>query len=898
LRKIIALFMMLQLVPAPISGVAQASEFDKYEVISNEAINSSSTESTGVFNVKNINKSLKSGTYQVDFNRPFDAANNNGKQVQKRTLFSMSTYSVGDSKYFWVSNLTDNSNYQINATLAYSGTKANVWVNNNQITDADAVKLGKEFDNRIYPSVTNNFGTESDVDHNGKINILCYDIQDGFADSGAYVGGYFWAGDLYNTSYSNQSEIFYMDTYPSMGLSSTKDVTQAYSTLAHEFQHMVNFNQNVLIEGHQEMDTWLNEGLSMAAEQIYSGQGLSDRVDYYNTSSSIQNGHSLLYWDDSGDVLSNYSLSYLFLQYIKLQAGQGNQIFKEILKDPNSDYKAIEDVAKKYISPDMTFGKLMTDFRIALLLKESTGLYGFKGDPFFNSIKTPIYTGNSISLRGGGAVVTTASGLVVPPDKGADITYTTVDVNGDHTPPDAPIVNQVTDQDTTVSGTTEPNAEVTVKVGGNVIGTDTANDNGDFNVTIPSQKGGTVLVLTAADQAGNVSDPQSITVKDVTAPSAPVINEVTDHETVLTGTAEPGSIVTAKVSGFEIGHGTADGNGKFSITIPLQPSGKIIEVYSTDSSNNVSTAGKVTVTAKLQALIGATRYSTAVKVSQTGWDTAKTVLLVNGEAIVDGLTATPLASAKDAPMLLTRADAVPDETLNELKRLQAKEIILIGGTGVISTKVEASLISQGFAVTRLGGKTRYETSLLIAKSLDNITDVKTAFMAYGWGEPDALSIAAQAGMQKQPIILTDKNAVPAETLSWLKSEGISNAYFIGGTGVIAPSIINVINNITSQDVSHNRISGADRLETNAKVISKFYPGTDFPTILIAKSETPSLVDALTAGPLAAKMGAPVLLCSQSGIQPSQQTILSTKHFNHVHQIGVGISSTVVNQVVK
>ena len=98
---------------------------------------------------------------------------------------------------------------------------------------------------------------------------------------------------------------------------------------------MVNFNQNVLIEdSYVNMDTWLNESLSMAAEQIYSGQGLSNRINYYNVSSSIQNGHSLLYWDNSGDVLSNYSLSYLFGQYIKVQANQGDRIFKEILAIP------------------------------------------------------------------------------------------------------------------------------------------------------------------------------------------------------------------------------------------------------------------------------------------------------------------------------------------------------------------------------------------------------------------------------------------------------------------------------------------------------------------------------------------------------------------------------------
>ncbi|MGG1679345.1 hypothetical protein ACIFOT_27020 [Neobacillus sp. NRS-1170] len=407
---------------------------DRYAVISNESVDGEATQASGAFNEKNMkitnDASLARDAYKVDYNKPFDHAAYKGKLVRKSARSLMPAYKIGDQKLFWVSDLTTNTDSQINARLAYSGAKANVWVYDNQITDSDAEKLGTEFDNKIYSAVTTNFGQESDVDHDGKVNILCYDIQDGYSDTSGdgYTAGYFYSGDLYNVEHSNQSEIFYMDTYPTMGIGSVKDVTGAYETLAHEFQHMVNFNQNALIEGNSEgMDTWLDEALSMAAEQIYTGHGLSDRIEYYNLSSSISNGHSLLYWDQYGDTLANYSLSYLFGQYIKIQTGQGNRIFKEILANPNNNYKAIEDVAKKYISPDMTFGKLMTNFRIALLLKEGSGPYGFKGDPFFDTLNEKIFTGSSVNLRGGGAVVTTyksKDGFVQPVTKGNNVSYT------------------------------------------------------------------------------------------------------------------------------------------------------------------------------------------------------------------------------------------------------------------------------------------------------------------------------------------------------------------------------------------------------------------------------------------------------------------------------------------
>lgn len=492
---------------------------DKYAVISNESTDGLSSQSTGTFNLKNMNysmdKSLRQTAYRVDVVKHFDIPSNGGKLAQKKTSLLKQSYHVGDNKNFWVSNLENNSDYQIDAKLAFSGSKANVWVNNNQISDLDAVKLGEEFDNKIYSSVTNYFGKESDIDKDGKINILCFDIQDGFTGNGGYVAGYFWARDLYDVSNSNKSEIFYIDSYPTMGSSTTKDVTSAYEILAHEFQHMVNYNQNVLIEGtDSDMDTWLNEGLSMAAEEIYSGHGLIERVAYYNVSSSIENGHSLLFWDDYGDVLSNYALSYLFMQYIKIQTNQGDRIFKEILNDSNNNYVAIENVVKKYISPDMTFGKFMTDFRIALLLKEPTGLYGFNGEPFFDSLEEKIFNGNSANLRGGGSIVTSFNseeGLVVPATKGPNVNYTFLDVGQgggevDITPPVKPTVNEVTNKSTGVTGKAEAGTTVEVKANGTVLGSATVGEDGQFTIAIPLQKAGTELIISSVDTAGNRSE--------------------------------------------------------------------------------------------------------------------------------------------------------------------------------------------------------------------------------------------------------------------------------------------------------------------------------------------------------------------------------------------------------
>ncbi|MEH7381387.1 cell wall-binding repeat-containing protein [Bacillus sp. JJ1533] len=888
----------------PFLNEGEPTPSDTYVVISNESTNEKVSQSTGSFNVQEIpytlDEVLEQGSYRMDANFQIDPASEELSIVQKHSKSMAAAYKVGDTKPFWVVDTRNSKPYQISARLAYSGSKADVWVHANQITDADATALGKEFEDHIYETITTHFGKESDVDQNGKINILTFDIQDGFSGSGGFIAGYFSSRDLFPMSYSNQSEIFYIDTYPTMGLGSTKNVSNAFGTLAHEFQHMVNYNQNVLVEGNTYMPTWLNEGLSEAADQMYQGSGLYDRLNYYNLSNSIRNGHSLLNW--SGDVLSNYSLSYLFLQYVKIQAGQGDRIFKEIITDQANDYQAIENVAKKYISPDMTFGKLMTSFRLALFLKEPTGLYGFKGDPFFDALEERLYLGGPTSLLGGGAIVTPISAgdnYQVPADKGADVTYTLLGMDEvDTTAPASPVVFPVGDSDTLVKGTAEKDAKVTVKIGANTwIGH--AGGTGEFSISIPKQKAGTVIEVTAEDNAGNVSPATKVTVVDKTSPAAPKVNSVSDLDEVLTGNTEANATVVAKVSGKEIGRVTADRNGSFKMTIKKQVAGTVIEVVAVDKAGNSSSATTIKVTDQrptLEKLVGENRYETAVKVSNAGWDKANTVLLVNGAAIADGLTATPLASAEGAPILLTRKDKLPDETLKEIKRLNAKKIILIGGKDVITSKVANALTSQGLIVSRIGGENRFETSLLIARQLDKLVDVHTTYMAYGLGEPDALSIAAQSGQTKQPIILTRKENVPTETYNWLKTEALKTSYFIGGTSVIAPDIIKEMNKITSQEVSRNRLSGEKRQITNAKVIEAFYKDSDMQSIMVAHSNSKKLVDALAAGPLAAKLKVPVLLVSTK-IEDSQIKVISKFQTKQVHQIGGGIEDKIVNDIV-
>lgn len=682
---------------------AVESSFEKNDavIISNESLDYSKQESSGTFSIGQVNSTTSNdikflkGAYKLDKVLEFSPEKYKASLINGNAKDQKQLNKVGSLKGFWVVNMETNKDYLIQAKLKYSSAHAEIWVHNDEITPTQAKRMGDEFDQTIYPLITENFSSSSDVDGNDKVAILIYDIKDGFSGAGGYFAGYFYSRDLYNTSYSNLGEVFYIDTYPAMGMSrSTYDVSKAFGTIAHEFQHMVNYNQNVLVEGGDYMDTWLDEALSMAAEQMYEGFPLIDRIGYYEQSASIANGHSLLYWDDYGDVYSNYSLSYLFGQYLRIQADQGEKIFKEILQDPSNIETSLQNIIHRYIDPTKSLGEFITDFRHALYVNDPTGLYGFESEAIFSEIESPLFTGGlPRTLRGGGGFnlsIKDAKIFVAPKDKGSNITYRLIDV--------------------------------------------------------------------------------------------------------------------------------------------------------TQKTNRIN---------------GKDRYETAVSISQNGWDTSKTVILASGLDFPDALVGGPLAYKENAPILLTGPKTLHTVTKAEISRLQAKNIIILGGTGVVSSAVEKELRGLNIQVERIGGENRFHTAALIAKRLPS----EKAVVAYGYDFPDVLSVSPYVAKNGIPILLSQINTMPAETLNALS--GKKQTIVVGSTGVISDSVKNKLPGAV-------RYGGKTRYDTAKEINLKLPMGTQKAFVTTGKN----FPDALAGSVLAAKNDAPILLVTDTLIPAPTMDLIS------------------------
>lgn len=314
--------------------------------------------------------------------------------------------------------------------------------------------------------------------------------------------------------------------------------------------------------------------------------------------------------------------------------------------------------------------------------------------------------------------------------------------------------------------------------------------------------------------------------------------------------------------------------------------------------------------ANVNLVAGEDRFTTAVEVSKqlVGENkNANAVVLVGEDAIVDGLAAAPLAKKVGAPILLTKANQLPEATEKEMLRvlgnnLSNKTVYLVGGEARISKELEAKIAKLGVKVERLAGDTRFETSLKIAEKVTSGATVDTAFVVGGNGEADAMSISAYAAKKEAPIVVVDKNEVSEEAMELLEGKNIE---IIGGTGVVSEEVEAQLKEMVKEDSTQDntvvRLAGNTRQETNAKVINAHYSN---PTVaLIAKDGyvggNGKLIDALTAAPLAAEMNAPIILTTNE-LTKEQADVVEVKlsTVEKLVQVGKGIADAAIKAIVE
>ncbi len=259
-------------------------------------------------------------------------------------------------------------------------------------------------------------------------------------------------------------------------------------------------------------------------------------------------------------------------------------------------------------------------------------------------------------------------------------------------------------------------------------------------------------------------------------------------------------------------------------------------------------------------IAGSDRWSTATQVSKRSHPSgAQAVVLASGEGFADSLVAGPLARSMDAPVLTTGAATLPPAIAAEIERLSPARLVIVGGENAVSSAVAtAAAEAAGIPVEdveRLGGRTRYDVSLAVARQLES-ADTSAVVVTAGESWADALSISASAADRGEPIVLCPPSGLTTSQVAFIASGDSTRAVtVVGGTAVVPTSAL--------RGLAFKRLSGYGRYDTNWEVLKARYTEAQRLSPILASGER--FNDALVVGPYAATLDRPVMLVGKSTV---------------------------------
>jgi immune inhibitor A len=286
---------------------------------------------------------------------------------------------VGTVQKFWLINANTNQHFQIDAELLYVTPLTYFWAEEGVQVDQSEVKaLMDTFDQKIIPTDREFFGSEwtPGVDGDPHIYVL---YAGGLGDN---IGGYYSSSDEYNPlvlQYSNGHEAFVLTSSQPLG------GDYAYSTLAHEFVHMIQWPTD------RNDVSWLNEGFAELGAFL-NGYDVGGADSFYVQSPDLQ----LNDWatNDSPDFGAHYGQSFLYLSYFLDRFGE--EATKALTANPENDLASVDDTLESLNAIDPQTGELITaddvfmDWAAALYLQDESvgdGRYTYHNYP--NAPQTP-----------------------------------------------------------------------------------------------------------------------------------------------------------------------------------------------------------------------------------------------------------------------------------------------------------------------------------------------------------------------------------------------------------------------------------------------------------------------------------------------------------------------------
>ncbi|MGN7799197.1 cell wall-binding repeat-containing protein [Leifsonia sp. 22587] len=193
--------------------------------------------------------------------------------------------------------------------------------------------------------------------------------------------------------------------------------------------------------------------------------------------------------------------------------------------------------------------------------------------------------------------------------------------------------------------------------------------------------------------------------------------------------------------------------------------------------------------ATVSRVAGVDRFDTSQQLATLAFgDSIPSAYVATGTNFPDALAAGAAAGAHGAPVLLVNGGAggIDAGTTAFLNAKGTTAVTVVGGPTVVTPGVASGLAANGRTVTRYYGGDRFETAEAVGRGA--FPTFTTAYLASGFGFPDALAGSALAASRGAPLFTTNGSCVPRSVLGDLAAQNTGMVYLLGGTSVLSPGL--------------------------------------------------------------------------------------------------------------
>jgi hypothetical protein len=326
----------------------------------------------------------------VQQNAAAAAAGRLSADVVSRVQRSVATYTIGDTRDFWLADATQRHMTLQGTGTTTDGTAVNIWVETaeygtGKITPAIVSSLLQNYAGTggIYDMVTSVggpfWGTVSTAGVIGASQPIDLVVANFNHDAQPYgTVGYFWSLNNFvnqgsgQTYYSNGDLSLYLDS-ETLYLAGTAGMKAMQTVMAHESTHMQNFYRRDMLMGAQyAYDTWLEEMSAMMMEDwvsfnidsTYNAIRDNRFISYltYNSHGSYTCG--LTTWDVGDTTCDSYTTNGSFGGFLNRQLGL--TFYKALLNDRNATTStALLNDAIQQVRPDSSIAQELRHFTAA-----------------------------------------------------------------------------------------------------------------------------------------------------------------------------------------------------------------------------------------------------------------------------------------------------------------------------------------------------------------------------------------------------------------------------------------------------------------------------------------------------------------------------------------------------